>query len=151
MVHLLVKILFLLLIIPYNIQCYDCQIPFLPKHEVHVLNNLSLDSTYILEVHCSSGNDDLGHNFPKVGNDFRMISDGDFAGCMSKTLYCCHFWWGNKDLVFDVFNDLYYCVHDGVSFVPKGTRKCIWDVKYDGIYLGYFDGDKIHSQKYAVW
>uniref|UniRef100_M1BRV9 S-protein homolog n=2 Tax=Solanum TaxID=4107 RepID=M1BRV9_SOLTU len=146
MVHLLVKILFLLLIMPYNIQSYNCNIPGFPICEVHVLNNLPSDSTYGLEVHCASGDNDFGHRFPNVGDDFRW----GFCG-KPNTLFFCHFWWGNKDLVFDVFNDLNYCVHDGGKIVPQGTTKCIWDVRYDGIYLGYVEGDKTYSQKYRDW
>ncbi|KAG5588394.1 hypothetical protein H5410_048828 [Solanum commersonii] len=131
---------------PYNIQSYDCQVPFLPKYSVHVLNNLPPDFTDSLQIHCASGDDDLGHKILKVGDDFR------WGFCAwTWTLYFCHFWWDNKNLMFDVFNDQHYCVHDGVNIVPKDTTECIWQVKYDGIYLGYFDGDKINSQKYRGW
>ncbi|KAG5588392.1 hypothetical protein H5410_048826 [Solanum commersonii] len=99
---------------PSNIQSYNCKNYWLPSYEVHVLNNLPLDSTDSL----------VTMSWGTIFLRWEMISDRDSPD---------------------------YCVHDGVYFVPKGTRNCIWDVKYDGIYLGYFDGDKVYSQKYAVW
>jgi len=81
---------------------------------------------------------------------WEMISDGDFAGSLILYFFVT-FDGGTRDLIFDVFNDLNYCVHDGGKIVPQGTTKCIWDVRYDGIYLGYVDGDKTYSQKYRDW
>ncbi|KAG5571629.1 hypothetical protein H5410_061395 [Solanum commersonii] len=93
--------------------------------QVHILNNLSVTSPK-LEFHCASGDDDLGHNFP----------DGQ-----------------NNNQVFDVFNDLHYCIHDGNGYVQEYTTECMWKVQADGFYLGYFNQDagKVLYTKYRDW
>ncbi|KAM7466264.1 hypothetical protein LguiB_013826 [Lonicera macranthoides] len=50
-----------------------------------------------------------------------------------KTLYFCHFYWGNMDKVFDVFNDrkAFPSCADGIT-TQEG--KCYWLVKNDGFY-----------------
>uniref|UniRef100_A0A1S3Y5S8 S-protein homolog n=1 Tax=Nicotiana tabacum TaxID=4097 RepID=A0A1S3Y5S8_TOBAC len=117
----------------HNIQ--GCTFPLLRQHQVHVLNNLPVNSPK-LELHCASGDDDLGYKYPAVGTDF------NWEFCATKrTLFFCHFWWDGKDQAFDVFNDLYYCIHDGKGFVLEYTTKCQWKVQSDGFYLGYYDED----------
>ncbi|KAK4732712.1 hypothetical protein R3W88_025700 [Solanum pinnatisectum] len=129
MVHLLVKLLVLLFIMPYNIQGY-CE----EKHEVHVHNDLP-QNTPQLEVHCASGDDDLGYRYPEIGAEFNWSFCPTFS-----TLYFCHFWWNGKDLAFDVFNDTDACVRNrGRGFIPYDTTDCHWQVKDDGFYIGYFN------------
>ncbi|KAK4706411.1 hypothetical protein R3W88_034032 [Solanum pinnatisectum] len=112
MVHLFVKLLFLLFIMPYNIQGY-CE----EKHEVHVHNDLP-QNTPQLEVHCASGDDDLGHCYPGIGTEFNW------------SFY----------LAFNVFNDTDACVrYRGHGFIPYDTTDCHWQVKDDGFYIGYFN------------
>ncbi|WMV48181.1 hypothetical protein MTR67_041566 [Solanum verrucosum] len=128
---------------PYNIQSYDCQ-----KHEVHILNDL-LVSTVRLKIHCASADDDLGYNFVDVGKDFNW----EFCAT-ERTLFFCHFWWGAyNSKVFDVYNDLHYCVHDGEGYVEDFTKKCFYKVQIDGFYLGYYsknDGQILYK-KYRDW
>ncbi|CAN4120688.1 unnamed protein product [Withania somnifera] len=131
---------------PYKIQSSTCKFPGLTNYSVHILNNLPKDSKDALEIHCASGDNDLGHKFPPVGSDFNW----GFCG-LSNTLFFCHFWWGNYNQVFDVFNDLTHCVHDAFNFIPSGITKCIWQVNFDGIYLGFLDGDQLHLQRYREW
>ncbi|KAM3358839.1 hypothetical protein P3S68_021772 [Capsicum galapagoense] len=143
MVHFVVKILFVLqlFIMFHNIQAATC------NREVHVLNALPGTSSK-LKIHCASKDDDLGYNYPPIGADFH------FKFCAIKyTLFFCHFWSGTKDLVFDVFNDLDYCVHDGQGYVKEYTAECQWKVQVDGIYLGYYDvdADRIIYKKYRGW
>ncbi|XP_060180869.1 S-protein homolog 5-like [Lycium barbarum] len=150
MVHFLVKILFLLqlFIMSHNIQGYwGCKNAYIEEHHVHVLNELPIHSPK-LKLHCASGDDDLGDHWLDVGTDF----DWEFCANPS-TLFFCHFWWGEKNQVFDVFNDLHYCVHDGKGYVPEFTTKCHWKVQADGFYLGYLNQDagKILYTKYRDW
>ncbi|OIT37127.1 hypothetical protein A4A49_59295 [Nicotiana attenuata] len=148
MVHSLVKIIFLLFIImPYNIHGgYHCNFADIAR-QVHILNNLP-ENTPQLELHCASGDDDFGFNYPGLRTDFRW----EFCS-YHNTLYFCHFWWGNKNTVFDVFNNVDYCVKDESNFIPEGTKRCIYNVLADGIYIGYEDANsgQIIYQKYRDW
>ncbi|OIS96907.1 hypothetical protein A4A49_60740 [Nicotiana attenuata] len=150
MVHSLVKIVFLLFIImPYNIKGgygYHCSYRIITR-QVHILNNLP-KNTPQLKLHCASGDDDLGYNYPALRTDFKW----EFCA-ISNTLYFCHFWWGNKNTVFDVFNNLDHCVADESNFIPRGTQRCIYNVKDDGIYIGFedpFTGQTIYK-KHRDW
>ncbi|TMW80559.1 hypothetical protein EJD97_018354 [Solanum chilense] len=143
MVYFLVKVLFTLqlFIMMHNSQAAYC------GRQVHILNNLPAKSPK-LELHCASGDDDLGYNYPDVGADFH------WKFCAAQwTLFFCHFWWGDKDQVFDVFNDIQYCVHDGSGCVKEYTSECMWKVQDDGFYLGYYDhdADKVIYTKYRDW
>ncbi|OIT06588.1 hypothetical protein A4A49_61371 [Nicotiana attenuata] len=145
MVHYLVKIIFLLFIImPQNIL--SC--PFVEfGREVHILNSLPGNSPQ-LEYHCASGDDELGYHYPAIGTDFHW----EFCGWIN-TLFFCHFWWGDKDSSFVVYNDLETCIWDGRNFIPSNTVKCLWKVQDDGFYLGYFDeyaGENVYH-KYRDW
>ncbi|OIT27946.1 hypothetical protein A4A49_20453 [Nicotiana attenuata] len=146
MVHYLVKIIFLLFIImPNNI--HSCLIQGINR-EVHILNSLP-GNTPQLEFHCASGDDELGYHYPAIGSDFNW----QFCAT-SNTLFFCHFWWGDKDSSFDVFNRIESCVWwDGVDFVPVDAVKCLWKVQDDGFYLGYFDekANKNFYKKYRNW
>ncbi|KAG5588383.1 hypothetical protein H5410_048817 [Solanum commersonii] len=89
---------------PYNI--HGC----LPSFHIH--NDLP-QNTPQLEFHCASGDDDLHWSF-----------------CATPaTLFFCHFWWNEKDLAFDVFNQITGCVTDGS--VPDYVVNCHWQVKAD--------------------
>lgn len=140
MIHLLVKILFLLFIMPCNI--HGC------GYEVHIHNNLPQNSPQ-LELHCASGDEELGYNYPAVGTDF------NWSFCAEPTtLYFCHFWWNGKDLRFDVFNNNQYCVDDGGYYFPDNViYSCQWQVQADGFYLGYYDlcSGQLVLQKYLDW
>ncbi|OIT38472.1 hypothetical protein A4A49_61803 [Nicotiana attenuata] len=145
MVHYLVKIIFLLFIImPKN--THSCKVSAF-GYEVHVLNNLPANTPQ-LKFHCASGDDDLGYHYPAIRTDFSWNFCGAFY-----TLFFCHFWWGDKDLSFNVFNDVSRCVKDGKGFVPSDTHKCLWKVQDDGVYLGYFDEHAKENiyKKYRDW
>lgn len=143
MVHSLVKILVLLqfFVMIHTIHAGVC------TRTVHVLNELPATSPK-LDVHCASGDDDLGHHLSAAGSEF------NWKFCANRdTLFFCHFWWGaNNNQVFDVFNDLHYCVHDGQGYVPEYTGDCMWKVKADGFYLGHLNSDgNIIYTKYRDW
>ncbi|KAF3645008.1 hypothetical protein FXO38_19863 [Capsicum annuum] len=135
MAHMLVKILFLLFIMPYNIKGI----------EVHIHDNLP-PNTPKLVVRCQSGDDDLGVQSLGTGDDYKFS-----FGFKLTTLFFCHFSWNGKDVSFDVFNDIGYCVHDGKKFVPLFTKSCYWVVQVDGFYLGHSDNGKIVADKYRDW
>ncbi|KAG5588382.1 hypothetical protein H5410_048816 [Solanum commersonii] len=118
------------------------------EYEVHILNNLP-PNTPMLQLHCASADDDFGHQYPDLGKDYSWSFKNNLVG---STLYFCHFWWGFKENVFDVFNDAHYCIHGGDKFVPYDTTKCIYGVQEDGFYFGTenFMG-KQNLTKYADW
>nr|XP_009765516.1 PREDICTED: uncharacterized protein LOC104217059 [Nicotiana sylvestris] len=125
---------------PYHVQG-GCGL-FKYERQVHILNNLPE-----LQLHCASKNDDMGHSYPPLRTNYKW----EFCA-WSRTLYFCHFWWGFKGTVFDVFNDIKHCIHDGSNFIPKGTERCIYNVKDDGIYLGYEDNSgQTIFEKYRDW
>ncbi|PHU05748.1 hypothetical protein BC332_26570 [Capsicum chinense] len=91
---------------PYNIHGLG------KKNEVHVLNQLPENSPQ-LELHCASGDDDLGYNYPKVGSDFNWRFDA-----WARTLFFCHFWWGDKDKAFDLVIKL---IHQASSMLSLAS------------------------------
>ncbi|KAG5588385.1 hypothetical protein H5410_048819 [Solanum commersonii] len=101
---------------PYNIR--GCS----PSFDIH--NDLP-QNTPQLKFHCASGDDDLGYHYPAIGSDFH------WSFCATPaTLFFCHFWWNEKDLAFDVYNQITGCVTDGS--VPDYVVNCHWQVKADG-------------------
>uniref|UniRef100_A0A3Q7I863 S-protein homolog n=1 Tax=Solanum lycopersicum TaxID=4081 RepID=A0A3Q7I863_SOLLC len=139
MVYFLVKVLFMLQLFIMMHNSHGCK----PSFDIH--NDLP-KNTPRLKFHCASGDDDLGYHYPAIGSDFHW----SFCATPS-TLFFCHFWWNGKDLSFDVFNTLFGCVTDG--HVPDYVVNCHWQVKADGINLGYFDNDvqQIIYTKYRDW
>ncbi|KAF3664016.1 hypothetical protein FXO38_10350 [Capsicum annuum] len=115
------------------------------KYTVQVYDGLPNGTpTPKLRVHCYSGDDDIGYHDLSSDQDLTWsfkFNQSPFSG----TLFACHFWWGNKDKSFEVFNDYDNCVMG--SFIPK-TNFCKWIPKEDGIYLG---DDKGNSYKYVEW
>ncbi|OIT20645.1 hypothetical protein A4A49_37546 [Nicotiana attenuata] len=143
MISFLVKIFFLLLIIPYDITESQCLF-----YEVHIFNNLPRNSPQ-LQLHCASGDDDFGHQYPGVRKDYSWSFCENW---FPKTLYFCHFWWGFKEQAFEVFNNSNNCIDGGDKYVPDETTKCVWQIQKDGIYLGYVNSTgQLHLTKYAEW
>lgn len=145
MANSLIYIILFLLITPLELsiakKCF-----FTPKYEIHVINNLPSYSPQ-LKIHCQSGDDDFGEYFPLLNEDVNWSFCGDLFG---RSLYFCHFWWDEKNKVFDVFNDIETCVKDGQ--VPYFSRECIWIVKSDGFYLGHYnDNGNINMYRYTEW
>lgn len=140
---LLVKILLVLCIIPYKMTS-ACVEQY--TYHVHIFNNLPPDSQQ-LKLHCQSGNDDLGIQYPPVRTDLSWKFCGD-----SSTLFFCHFWWTSYAKQIDVWNDQDHCVHDGASYVPDGTLRCVWQVQKDGIYLGTTNSTgQLKIKRYVQW
>ncbi|GER51247.1 plant self-incompatibility protein S1 family [Striga asiatica] len=97
-----------------------CQIT--ERFEVHVINRLPYPK---LELHCASGNDDLGFHHVVPNYDFNWSFCDGYTG---RTLFFCHLWWQNKEIAWDVFTSK----HRGQC----GSGKCLWEATTDGIYFG---------------
>lgn len=96
---------------------------FINRVFIHVVNNLP-PNPHKLEVHCASGDDDLGYK--KIDRN----ADLHFSFCSSlwdNTLFFYHLWWNNKDRAFEAYR-------------TKGNTKCEKDISYyyaaksDGMY-----------------
>lgn len=96
---------------------------FTREYIVYIFDELPPGSG-ALRLHCASGDDDLGFH--------TLYSSQDFSwkfceGFLKNTLFFCHFWWGSKNLAFEVFNLKRY------EERPDGLM--IWSARKDGIYL----------------
>ncbi|GJW67229.1 plant self-incompatibility S1 [Tanacetum coccineum] len=91
-----------------------------------------INSKELIQVHCKSKNDDIG--MKSIG--FGQSVDWKFCETIITpgTLYFCHFYKGNQEQVFDVFNDKikHTC--------REKDRKmdywaCTWLIRSDGFYI----------------
>ncbi|KAM7466270.1 hypothetical protein LguiB_013832 [Lonicera macranthoides] len=69
--------------------------------EIHIVNGFSNNSCP-LRCRCQSKDTDFGYHELLRGEEFYWKFHNHV---FEKTLYFCHFYWGNMDKVFDVFND----------------------------------------------
>ncbi|OIT04437.1 hypothetical protein A4A49_65202, partial [Nicotiana attenuata] len=138
----LINIFFLLLLLtPIDLsRAKSCFIT--RRFYVHVIDKLPSNSSK-LQVHCASGDDDLGYHSLTANQEFDWSFCQGFAWT---TLFFCHFWWGTKNKSFNVFNDPVHCVEDGK--LPKLTEQCAWVVKSDGFYLGTYISPGIVEDMY---
>lgn len=108
------------------------------KHvTVHVFDGLPGNSSP-LNVHCKSGDDDLGIHTIVGGQDYSF----DFCeSFFQNTLFTCNLRWGVLKTGFQAFN----------SEHPKDCRSgtCVWVAYADGIYFG--DGDASYLNKKYNW
>lgn len=96
-----------------------------------IIRNGLLEKSAILKVHCKSKEDDLGDHFLKSGGPdfrFKFVSNPWPFGF---TLFFCHFYWYQKDAVFDVYN---------LSISPdckdkNQLQRCYWLARDDGFYF----------------
>ncbi|KAK6778088.1 hypothetical protein RDI58_024806 [Solanum bulbocastanum] len=105
------------------------------RYHVKIIDDLPSDSPQ-LKFHCASKEDDFGERWLSSTQDFTWTFCGQF---FNRTLYFCHFWWDSKENTFDVFNDPESCIHEGPMI--HNTYTCVWIVKPEGFYLGYYDND----------
>ncbi|KAK4477132.1 hypothetical protein RD792_016343 [Penstemon davidsonii] len=107
-------------------------------YRVHLVNSLAPNTKpSIVTVHCASGNDDLGNHTLALNQEFSF----DFCSIPFKTLFFCHFWWGNKNKAFDAFDDKRPC----------GERNCYWFAKNDGIWLSEHSDPNWALRKLFDW
>ncbi|KAK4717062.1 hypothetical protein R3W88_015400 [Solanum pinnatisectum] len=132
----------LLIIFLYITNAYQGDLAVMTEYytEVHIVDALP-NNDIPLTFHCASKDDDLGYHHPKVGDDFhfQFIPRIWFG----HTLFFCHFWWGNKQANFDVYNhhlDV-YCSWN------VNTISCFWKVQGDGFYMGpsLYEVQKMHD------
>lgn len=92
------------------------------------------DNSNLLAVHCRSKDDDLGNHTLRVNQNFSWRFVPNF---IPNTLFFCHFWWGQKSKVFDVYNQKKMgceCEHNG----PTYSNTCFWQARADGFYYSKF-------------
>ncbi|KAI5683936.1 hypothetical protein M9H77_05164 [Catharanthus roseus] len=108
--------------------------PFNLKFHIHIVNNLPNNSNP-LTVHCQSKDNDIGYHTLRVNEEIQ------WHFCTNtRTLFFCHFWWNNKEAVFDVFKDNESCRILCQTSIPGEDRQtCYWSVKEDGFYLSFLD------------
>jgi len=95
--------------------------------ELHIINALP-NNNIPLWFHCASGNKDFGYQILNAGDDFHF----EFGmNALRSTLYFSHFWWGDKQNVFDIFNK-----HLADHCSDTKTHYCYWKVQIDGFYMG---------------
>ncbi|XP_022843408.1 S-protein homolog 2-like [Olea europaea var. sylvestris] len=127
------KIIFTLFIVLFLLAQELCAFKLRPFHltngyDVHVVNGLP-DSPNPLWVHCASKDNELGTRILHVNEDFHWHF---FEGVFGETLFFCHFWWGSKQMAFDVFKNPTDCERGD----PKADHnQCYWVVKADGFYF----------------
>ncbi|KAM7462244.1 hypothetical protein LguiA_030383 [Lonicera macranthoides] len=97
--------------------------------EIHIINGFP-NNSYPLKLRCQSKDNDLGDHDLQRSEEFYWKFHNHLFG---RTLYFCHFYWGDIDKSVDVFNDekrFPSCDDD------KSTKvgKCYWLVKDDGFY-----------------
>ncbi|KAM3247619.1 hypothetical protein P3L10_009386 [Capsicum annuum] len=112
------------------------------------IHNALPENSQPLTLRCQSKDDDLKTNVLNVNDvyDFRFQLHV-FGG----TLFFCHFYWNNKDLIFDVFNN-HISNHcggmDGDIGRDAGLFECHWRVQNDGFYFAPYNTSN-YVKKYA--
>lgn len=96
-----------------------------PKFTVVIRNNLPNNSEK-LSYRIQSGENDFGLRTLNVNEEFSFRFKWNYFGT---TEFYCHFYWGSKYQIFDVFNNTSPCAHN----YKNGL--CLWVVKDSGFYL----------------
>ncbi|KAM7462260.1 hypothetical protein LguiA_030381 [Lonicera macranthoides] len=108
-----------------SVTCFH----FTKGYEIHIFNGFP-NNSYTLRCRCQSKDTDFGYHDLARGEEFYWKFRNHVFG---KTLYFCHFYWGNINKVVDVFNAQkgFPSCGDGKS---NKDKKCYWLVKDDGFY-----------------
>ncbi|KAI5678532.1 hypothetical protein M9H77_09482 [Catharanthus roseus] len=96
---------------------------------IHVANQLPVGSNPLL-VHCQSKDNDIGYHTLNVNDEFQW----HFTQSL-RTLFFCHFWWDNKQAIFDVFNSSFGIGSCHNEFPGQGPQTCYWEARADGFYM----------------
>lgn len=101
-----------------------------PNVTVHIISGVQ-NTPKPLECHCQSKDDDLGVHKIKMGYEFYWVFSPNI---LHTTLYFCHFYWGSKNVRFDVYDTNLdnLCRKAGLIIAPYD---CYWLVRPDGFYL----------------
>ncbi|KAL3360064.1 hypothetical protein AABB24_016525 [Solanum stoloniferum] len=113
------------------------------KYTVCVYNSLPVDSPK-LRIHCYSKDNDLGFHVLSSYENFSW-SFKFTKWFLARTVFSCHFWWGEKAQEIDVFNEEDNCISD-LQITSK--TYCQWTTQEDGIYLS---NEKGEGYKYISW
>lgn len=99
---------------------------------VHIVDGIAKNDPQLI-FRCKSHKDDLGTHHPKFNDDFHFSFKKDF---FFETVFFCHFWWGKKNISFEVYRETGACGHE-----TGGSNKgiCYWLVKEDGFYFAIND------------
>ncbi|KAM7466301.1 hypothetical protein LguiB_013863 [Lonicera macranthoides] len=135
------KIFSLFVLLLCHLSCTKCEeyISWISKTEVHIVNGLPVN-TWWLVFRCQSKDDDLGYQKLLVGQEYYWKFRVNLFGT---TLFFCHFYWGDKDKVFDVFKASTHI--PDCSPVDEDIPRCYWLVKDDGFYFSNKMGDPADS------
>lgn len=123
----------------YTMSSSEEGVCFLSKrYQVHVVNNLPGDIPP-LTIHCASKDNNLGFHQLPLNYDFHW----SFCENVEEvTLFFCHFWWGQKNIAFDVFSNVFS--------LSDCKNACYWSVQSDGFYFSGHYPPQNFVKKY-VW
>lgn len=115
-----------------------------PDHvTVEIINSLP-DNTNPLKVRCQSKDDDLGYHTLLKDQGYSFNFQPNFIGT---TLYFCHFYWGNLDKSFDVYDFHRQCYCEDCQ-----TNICYYRALADGFYFSLINySDPSKWQRLYTW
>lgn len=133
-----------LLLLLSHIQATDIILKDLPDHvTIEIINSLP-DNTDPLKVRCQSKDDDLGYHTLLKDQGFLFKFSPNFIGT---TLYFCHFYWGNLDKSFDVYDSHRQCYCEDCE-----TDICYYRALADGFYFSLINySDPSRWQRLYTW
>ncbi|EYU27292.1 hypothetical protein MIMGU_mgv1a026865mg, partial [Erythranthe guttata] len=113
-------------------------------YEVHIVNKLPINSTFPLNIHCASKDDDLGNHTLNLNDDFNWHFKMNYG---LSTMFFCRFKWGSKDQAHEVFNKhiAFYC--EGYNEKADGNI-CLWSIKEDGFWISNEIPPRLWTQIY---
>ncbi|KAL3616324.1 hypothetical protein CASFOL_039714 [Castilleja foliolosa] len=116
------------LFVVYSILFYKAQSRCMfNRVTFYVVNKLSQSSPPI-DLHCASGDRELGYHNIGVGQNF------SYSFCTKfRALYFCHLWWRQKDVAFEVWNHNWHS--SACGFTRDHPKTCYWEARDDGVYL----------------
>ncbi|GAV63842.1 Self-incomp_S1 domain-containing protein [Cephalotus follicularis] len=95
------------------------------RYHVRISNYLTGNKK--LDVHCKSRDDDLGLHSLYRNDTYEFGFRINYFGT---TLFFCHLWYDNFQVVFDAFVS-----KDNFILMECGDRNCNWEAQDGGIYL----------------
>lgn len=98
-------------------------------NEVRIIDRVP-NQPSLLRVRCQSKNDDLGLRTLYQGQSFNWFFNP--RGFIDNTLFFCHFYWGSKQKIFNVYDkniEKDYCDH------VYDKTYCYWEARPDGFYV----------------
>ncbi|KAH7834384.1 hypothetical protein Vadar_015460 [Vaccinium darrowii] len=106
-------------------------IHFTDRAEVHIRSDLP-NNTNPLYFRCQSKDTDFGMRKLNVGEEFYWKFRLQVWG---RTLYFCHFYWGNRQSIFNVYDK--YSVRYLCAIPGSDDLMCIWKVREEAFYVSH--------------